>query len=120
MPRILPLLIVSLALLLTGCDDSKNRLSVLSGPTMGTTWSVKYTGTPDEGVEALKGDIEAALEQVNAEMSTYRPDSSLSRFNDAEPGDSAEVDSTDQRDDRPGQYANFPRSVRTTDRQNEG
>ena len=40
MPRILPLLIVSLALLLTGCDDSKNRLSVLSGPTMGTTWSV--------------------------------------------------------------------------------
>ena len=86
MPRILPLLIVSLALLLTGCDDSKNRLSVLSGPTMGTTWSVKYTGTPDEGVEALKGDIEAALEQVNAEMSTYRPDSSLSRFNNAEPG----------------------------------
>lgn len=86
MPRILPLLIVSLALLLTGCDDSKNRLSVLSGPTMGTTWSVKYTGTPDEGVEALKGDIEAALEQVNAEMSTYRSDSNLSRFNNAEPG----------------------------------
>lgn len=86
MPRILPLLIVSLALLLTGCDDSKNRLSVLSGPTMGTTWSVKYTGTPDEGVEALKGDIEAALEQVNAQMSTYRPDSNLSRFNNAEPG----------------------------------
>lgn len=86
MPRILPLLIVSLALLLTGCDDSKNRLSVLSGPTMGTTWSVKYTGTPDEGVEALKGDIDAALEQVNAEMSTYRSDSNLSRFNNAEPG----------------------------------
>ena len=86
MPRILPLLVLSLSLLLSACDDTKNRLSVLSGPTMGTTWSVKFTGTPDEGVDALKADIEAALEQVNAEMSTYRPDSNLSRFNQAEAG----------------------------------
>ena len=86
MTRIFPLLVLSLTLLLAACDDSKNRVSALSGPTMGTTWSVKYTGSPDESVEALKEDIEAALEQVNAEMSTYRQDSVLSRFNQAEPG----------------------------------
>ncbi len=86
MTRILSLLVLSLTLMLSACDDSKNRLSVLSGPTMGTTWSVKYTGEPEEGVEALKVDIEAALEQVNAEMSTYRQDSVLSGFNQAEAG----------------------------------
>ena len=87
MLRILSVLAFSLLLLFGGCDDSKNRLSVLSGPTMGTTWSVKYTGTPsDGGVQALKADIVAALEQVNAQMSTYRPDSNISRFNHAEPG----------------------------------
>ncbi|MEQ3636661.1 FAD:protein FMN transferase [Alcanivorax sp.] len=86
MLRILSVLALSLSLLLGGCDDSKNRLSALSGPTMGSTWSVKYTGAPDKGVEALKADIEAALEQVNAQMSTYRPESNLSRFNNAEPG----------------------------------
>lgn len=86
MTRILSLLVLSLTLLLSSCDDSKNRLSVLSGPTMGTTWSVKYTGTPDENIDSLKADIEAALEQVNAEMSTYRADSVLSRFNQAAAG----------------------------------
>lgn len=86
MIRILPLLVFSLTLLLSACDDSKNRLSVLSGPTMGTTWSVKFSGTPKESVEDLKADIEAALEQVNAEMSTYRPESHLSRFNAADAG----------------------------------
>jgi len=86
MTRILSLLVLSLTLLLSACDDSKNRLSVLSGPTMGTTWSVKYTGTPDENIDSLKADIEAALEQVNAEMSTYRADSVLSQFNQAAAG----------------------------------
>ncbi|MZR62066.1 FAD:protein FMN transferase [Alcanivorax sp. DP30] len=86
MTRICLLLVLSLTLLLSGCDDSKNRLSVLSGPTMGTSWSVKFTGNPDESVDALKADIEAALEQVNAEMSTYREDSVLSQFNQAPGG----------------------------------
>lgn len=86
MTRILSLLVLSLTLLLTGCDDTKNRLSALSGPTMGTTWSVKFTGEPKEGVDALKADIEAALEQVNAQMSTYRADSVLSQFNQAPAG----------------------------------
>lgn len=74
-------------LLLAGCsDDAQNRLSVLSGPTMGTTWSVKYTGSPDQGVDELKEDIEKALEQINQQMSTYQSDSAISRFNRAPAG----------------------------------
>ena len=52
---------------------------------MGTTYTVKFpTGneslkTPDK--ESLKASIDALLEEVNIRMSTYDPDSELSRFN---------------------------------------
>jgi len=62
--------------------------AVLAGETMGTRFAVVLV---EEGVERgrlerLQGLIDAELEAVNAEMSTYRPDSELSRFNAAEPG----------------------------------
>jgi thiamine biosynthesis lipoprotein len=48
---------------------------------MGTTWSVVYAdpGMVDAG--RLQALIEADLEAVNASMSTYIPDSEISRFN---------------------------------------
>ncbi|WP_246156286.1 FAD:protein FMN transferase [Thiohalocapsa marina] len=61
----------------------------LQGSTMGTTYSVQVTGPlpPPAGAEhdpeALQRRIDALLEQINAMMSTYRPDSELSRFNAA-------------------------------------
>ncbi|HCO65705.1 MAG TPA: thiamine biosynthesis protein ApbE, partial [Alcanivorax sp.] len=72
----------------TACDDTTDRLSQLSGPTMGTSWSVKFTGTPENGVPALKSAIESSLEDINQEMSTYLPDSAISRFNGLEAGGS--------------------------------
>ena len=79
------LLLVAFAFL-TACDDTTDRLSQLSGPTMGTSWSVKFTGTPENGVPALKSAIESSLEDINQEMSTYLPDSAISRFNGLESG----------------------------------
>jgi thiamine biosynthesis lipoprotein len=56
----------------------------LSGSTMGTSYSVKVAGLPASGgAEQLHRGIEAVLEDVNAHMSTYRPDSELSCFNRA-------------------------------------
>ncbi|MBD3651285.1 MAG: FAD:protein FMN transferase [Alcanivorax sp.] len=81
------LLLVAFALL-TACDDTTDRLSQLSGPTMGTSWAVKFTGTPENGVPALKSAIESSLEDINQEMSTYLPDSAISRFNGLEAGGS--------------------------------
>ena len=55
----------------------------LAGKTMGTTYSVKLKvpASKREAATALQADIDAALERVNDQMSTYRPKSELSRFN---------------------------------------
>ncbi|MDQ3263743.1 MAG: FAD:protein FMN transferase [Myxococcota bacterium] len=54
----------------------------LEGRTMGTTWSVLLDGPRPSGrEEALRGEVEALLAEVNASMSTYDPNSELSRFN---------------------------------------
>lgn len=52
------------------------------GLVMGTSFSVKATRFP-EGVdgETLKGELDAVMEEVDRQMSTYRNDSALSLFN---------------------------------------
>lgn len=53
---------------------------VLEGPTMGTAYSVRVH-LPDGGVATLGADIEALLGEISAIMSTWDPESDLSRFN---------------------------------------
>jgi thiamine biosynthesis lipoprotein len=61
------------------------RVIELAGPTMGTTWSVKLVpgprGLDDEELENLDGQIRDLLGRVEALMSTWNPESELSRFN---------------------------------------
>jgi FAD:protein FMN transferase len=60
--------------------------SQLAGATMGTTWHVSYvpeTAAPDAG--HLQSGIEAQLERVNRSMSTYLPDSEISRLSALDP-----------------------------------
>lgn len=55
---------------------------LLEGKTMGTSWSAKfYTDQDTIRKESFYKDINALLETVNDQMSTYRPQSELSRFN---------------------------------------
>lgn len=58
--------------------------AVLSGPTMGTTFNVVLAGErfDMDALAQLQTSIDAELQAVNAEMSTYLKDSELSRFND--------------------------------------
>jgi thiamine biosynthesis lipoprotein len=65
-------------LCVAACDD--NKLVTIDGETMGTTYSIKIY---EENVDpsALKRDIDTLLMGVNRRMSTYMPDSELSRFN---------------------------------------
>lgn len=75
------LVVLTSLLLLAGCDQPAEQIH-LSGPTMGTTYNVKYV--QEEGIlnsQALQTQVDALLEQVNDQMSTYRKDSELSRFN---------------------------------------
>ena len=77
-----PAIVVALAATLAGCFNSTVSVSEISGATMGSTYSIKWVpvkGTPDP-VE-LQADIERELEVFDAQVSTWRDDSDLSRFN---------------------------------------
>lgn len=64
-------------------DDGARVVTELVGLTMGTTYSVKVVTGPmaDPDRQALHRAIEGVLAAVNGEMSTYQPDSELSKFN---------------------------------------
>lgn len=76
-----PLLILSL--LSTPAVGAARRLD---GRTMGTTWSVQLAGPSALATRRLQQGIQAELDRVDGQMSTYRPGSDLSRFNRAPAG----------------------------------
>jgi len=74
-----------LAALAGGCRRSASenpaQLVAFSGPTMGTEFTVKVVDLPSSvEVEALRGEIDEKLRKVDGLMSTYDPDSELSRL----------------------------------------
>ena len=72
---------VFLLITLSQCTPSQDTEIHLSGPTMGTTYNVKYV--PVAGIDStqLQQQIDSVLVEVNRLMSTYIQDSELSRFN---------------------------------------
>lgn len=57
-----------------------------SGRAMGVDWTLKATSPPDLPVEALTRAVQASLDAVVAQMSTWEPDADVSRFNAAPAG----------------------------------
>lgn len=66
----------------TCSDRSHTRLS-LHGPTMGTRWSVTCDVARGDDAGVLQAALQAAVEQVDAQMSPWKPDSALMRLNRA-------------------------------------
>jgi len=67
---------------LLGCEARAPASLEFSGPTMGTTYSVKIARPPAGlTVATLRAEIERILAEVVATLSTYDPDSELSRLN---------------------------------------
>lgn len=62
------------------------RLHELSGPTMGTSWQVRWAGAADADTATVRAAIGQELDLVIAQMSTWREDSDISRYNRAAPG----------------------------------
>jgi len=58
----------------------------LHGATMGTTWSVRFVAPAGPPMDAWQDGVQACLDDVDTQMSTYRPDSALSRYNSAPAG----------------------------------
>ncbi|MHC5349995.1 FAD:protein FMN transferase [Metapseudomonas furukawaii] len=72
-------LLLSASLLLAGCGE---RLEQFGGPTMGSSYSVKYVrGASGPSVERARGEVEGILAEIDRQMSTYRADSDVERFN---------------------------------------
>lgn len=62
-----------------------SAVDALGGETMGTTWSVKLVA-PRHSLHVLHDAIQAELDRLVDQMSTWLPDSDLSRFNRAPAG----------------------------------
>jgi FAD:protein FMN transferase len=74
-----------LCLLLSACSPESGPVK-LSGPTMGTSWHVSYIPGPQTPAQqVIQQAIGSILEGVNDSMSTYLPESEISRFNRAPP-----------------------------------
>ena len=73
---------------LLGCDGKEAKeLVSLGGNTMGTTYSIKLVDVPaDIQIEPLANEVDNILTVVDRRMSTYRPESELSRLNGAAVG----------------------------------
>jgi len=86
-PGLMKAAVVGLVLVwLAACSRPVEPVT-LSGMTMGTVWTVRVSELPT-GVSGpeLRERIEGLLEQVNAQMSTYRDDSVITAFNQSEAG----------------------------------
>ncbi len=59
------------------------KRSTLHGPTMGTRWSASIDADSTVDLAALHQDLAAAVEQVDQQMSPWKPDSDLVRLNRA-------------------------------------
>jgi thiamine biosynthesis lipoprotein len=75
---------VWLGLWLAACTDhsAQSRLIEFSGATQGTTYHIKVVGLPAAlPAETARTAIEEELADITRHLSTYEPDSELSRFN---------------------------------------
>ena len=76
-------MVMALLLGAAGCGKEQGNQPELkvSGPTMGTHYAVKVVGNYPGGEPQLQHDVEQVLARINDELSTYKSDSELSRFN---------------------------------------
>lgn len=82
-----------MVLALNGCERAPPELAI-SGPTMGTTYSIKVASAPDSvDAHALRIAADEVLARIDLSMSGYREDSEISRFNASPSTDWFEVSS---------------------------
>ncbi|MCH4899651.1 FAD:protein FMN transferase [Pseudomonas sp. B707] len=83
-------ILVLLTGFLSGCGNG-DSLETFGGPTMGSTYSIKYVRHAHlPAPQEVRVEVEKILADVDRQMSTYRADSDISRFN-ALPADRCQI-----------------------------
>ncbi|MEQ9038242.1 MAG: FAD:protein FMN transferase [Silicimonas sp.] len=59
----------------------------LNGSTMGTRWSALFFADQGRDTDAIRAALQAAVDEVDAQMSTWKPESDLMRLNAAPVGE---------------------------------
>ncbi|MGB0415173.1 MAG: FAD:protein FMN transferase, partial [Coraliomargarita sp.] len=77
------LALVLIALALTACGEASTEVRELRGLTMGTNYMLKCAVTPEHSAH-MDRDVQRILEQFDAELSNWNPDSWVSGFNRSE------------------------------------
>jgi FAD:protein FMN transferase len=84
------LIVAAASLALVACVSGTPRSpgeALISGQTMGSAWTAKLVGPLPLPAEELRAGAQAQFDAVNLALSTYRPDSDLSRFNADDSGE---------------------------------
>lgn len=76
-----PVALLLALLVIAGCSSNSQQLQVISGMTMGTTYTVKWFADSASNKALIQAEITQTLAAVNQSMSTYINDSELSQFN---------------------------------------
>ena len=79
------LILAAAAVIIGGCDSgtatSSRAATVLEGKTMGTFWRVSVPGIDGARADALRQKVQARLDADDMQLSTWKEDSALMRFN---------------------------------------
>lgn len=87
-----PVIAAAIAAALTGCFSEEDSVEQYGGPTMGSTYSIKYVRHPGvQPLARLQEETDRFLAQLDQELSTYRSDSDIERFNALPAGRCADV-----------------------------
>jgi thiamine biosynthesis lipoprotein len=82
------LVLLFLAVVATANESRELQTVTLGGAAQGTTWHVKFVVRPDKvDAQRVQEEIERQLATIDRQMSTYRTDSEISRFNRAAAGE---------------------------------
>lgn len=84
--------LLAAVLALGGCASHFPPAPVLSGRTMGSDWTVKLAGMRPASGSGLQAGVQAQFDAVDQLLSTYKPDSALSRFNANDSGEWQDID----------------------------
>ncbi|MBB5735171.1 thiamine biosynthesis lipoprotein [Xanthomonas arboricola] len=71
---------------MSASSSADHAIATLGGRSMGTTWSVKLVAPRRRDLHPLHACIQAALDRVVVQMSTWEADSDISRYNRAPAG----------------------------------